>query len=109
MKGKCTFTKAMFLLVNFLLLADMAVLAISSVQMSGDVFPFSPFPATQQARELHFAGAAWGFVLTGLHIGLHTQGALSMLHRGVKDTFFGYTYCIPVLAGICRGHLLLCP
>ena len=67
---------------------------ISSVQMSGDVFAFSPFVAAQSARNLHICGTAWGFVWMALHLGFHTHGLFRRLYRKTKDTFFGYTYVL---------------
>ncbi len=92
LKGGYSFTRAALFFTDFLLLADMAVMMISSVQMSGDVFAFSPFVATQSARNLHVCGTAWGFVWMAFHLGFHTHGFFRRLYRKTKDTFFGYTY-----------------
>lgn len=94
LKGSYSFTRAALVFTDFLLLVDMAAMMISSVQMSGDVFAFSPFVATQSARNLHTCGTAWGFVWMAFHLGFHTNGLFRRLYRKTKDTFFGYTYVL---------------
>lgn len=94
LKGGYSFQRAALVFTDFLLLADMAAMMISSVQMSGDVFAFSPFVATQSARNLHTCGTAWGFVWMAFHLGFHTHGLFRRLYRKIKDTFFGYTYVL---------------
>ena len=72
-KGRLTFTRGCFMAIDFLLLAAMILMAVSSVLMSGDIFEFSPFFATRAARSMHTCSTAWGFVITVLHMGLHTR------------------------------------
>lgn len=80
-KGRLTFTKGCFMAIDLLLLAAMILMAVSSVLMSGDIFTFSPFFATRTARSMHTCSTAWGFVITVLHMGLHTRG----LFRKIGD------------------------
>lgn len=91
-KGKYTARRIVFAVVDVLILVDFVILAISSVQMSGDVFVFSPFITTQSARNLHVIGKSWGFVISAIHLGLHTAPLLKKLHRKIKETFFAYAY-----------------
>lgn len=102
-KGKYSLTRVVFLILDGLLLADMAGMAISSILMSGDIFAFSPFVTTQSTRTLHVTSTAWGFVLMVLHIGLHTHTFLGKLHQRVKDTIFGYVYILIYLLVLITG------
>ena len=78
-KGKYTPMRVLFIVVNFAFLADMILMAASSILMSELVFASSPFHSTQFARSLHVMSTAWGFVLMSLHLGLHTHAPLSKL------------------------------
>ena len=80
-KGSYTPMRVLFVVVNFAFLADMILMAASSVLMSELVFASSPFHSTQFARSLHVMSSAWGFVLMSLHVGLHTHAPLSKLSR----------------------------
>ena len=85
-KGKYNWTRKSFAIIDFILLTDMILMAISSVMMSGNVFSFSPFISTQFARDLHVSSTAWGFIFTALHLGLHTNSAFKKLIRIIKET-----------------------
>ena len=91
-KGKYSPSRIFFNGIDLLLFAAMALMAVSSVMMSGDVFSFSPFYQTQAARAIHTSSTAWGFVLMLLHVGLHTHGPLTKLQKKMSSTIFGYTY-----------------
>jgi len=80
-RGRYTLARIGFLSVDLLLLAAMVLMALSSIQMSGHVFAFSPFFGTRTARSLHTVSTAWGFVLTALHMGLHTRALFAKLGR----------------------------
>ncbi len=118
-KGAYPPARIFFGATDLLLLAAMAMMAVSSVLMSGDVFAFSPFLPTQFSRSMHTCSAAWGFVLTVFHMGLHTHKSLARLHQKASATIFGYVYDLFFLlllaagilcfvkSGLWRGMLLL--
>lgn len=85
-KGKYNFTRKSFAVIDFILLGIMILMAISSIMMSGSIFAFSPFIATQFARDLHVSSTAWGFIFMGLHLGLHTNSFFKKLVRIIKET-----------------------
>ena len=94
-KGKYNFTRKSFAIIDFILLGIMILMAISSVMMSGSVFAFSPFIATQFARDLHVSSTAWGFIFMALHLGLHTNSTFKKIVRVIKETnkkYFLYLY-----------------
>lgn len=102
-KGKYTFVRGLFLVLDLLLFAAMIVMAVSSVMMSGDIFAFSPFTVTQTARNLHVLSTSWGFLLMVFHVGLHTNTAFTKLYRKVRETFFAYAYDLLFLLVLAIG------
>ena len=84
-KGKYNWTRKSFAVIDFILLVIMILMAISSVMMSGNVFAFSTFIATQFARDLHVSSTAWGFIFMGLHLALHTNSSFKKLVRSIKE------------------------
>lgn len=87
-KGRYGFAKKLFIIINLILFLDMIVMAISSIMMSGDIFAFSPFIATQFARNIHVVSTAWGFVIMTLHLGLHTNSILQKIYNKIKIIYF---------------------
>ena len=67
--------------VNALLAADVALIALSSLFMAGDIFESVPFYTTQGWRSLHVLSTSWGLVLMLLHLGLHTADWLGGLMK----------------------------
>lgn len=91
-KGKYPPIRVFFLVIDFLLLAAMIGMAVSSILLSGDIFRFSPFYGTRTARTLHTLSTAWGFLLMLLHLGLHTHTPLEKLRKKASATIFAYAY-----------------
>lgn len=102
-RGKYSLQRTLSVVMDFLLFAVMALMAASSVMMSGDVFPCSPFAATQPARNIHTLSASWGFLLTLFHMGLHTHAVFLKIHRKVKESFFAYAYQLLFLLALAVG------
>ena len=80
-KGRYNKVRLSYLILNLALIVCFVAVVIRSVQMSGDVFLFSPFYSTQYARSLHTLSTAWFFVLISLHIGLHLHGFILRKRR----------------------------
>ena len=71
-RGKYTAYRIFQVIVDMLTLLSMAVLVYSSVVLSRYVFAFLPIESgLALARRLHILGSYWGFLLMGLHLGLH--------------------------------------
>ena len=83
-KGRYPFVRKAFVVINLALLFDMVLMGISSVMISGMIFSFSPIRMTHAWRDVHVASTAWGFTLMTLHLGLHTNSALSKLEYKLK-------------------------
>lgn len=93
-KGKYNFVRKIFIIINLLLFLDMIIMAISSIMMSGEVFSFSPFIATQFARDMHVVSTAWGFIFIIFHLGLHTYVFFKKIYFRIKKTYFKYIYIL---------------
>lgn len=79
-KGKYAPLRVIQTAVDALLLADMLALMVSGIIMSRYVFAFlPPFGRVSTARLLHLAASHWGFVLMGVHLGLHWGGMVGMV------------------------------
>lgn len=101
-RGTYTAARIVFLVLNFLLSVTIVLMAVSSVMMSGNIFAFSPVPATEWGRALHTASTAWGFILMSFHVGLHTHVPLSKYQK-VRETFFAYAYILLFLLVMAAG------
>ena len=71
-RGRYTPIRILQCMINVLTLAAMITLMYSGITMSRHVFAFLPIRGGMAfARRLHIVGAYWGYVLMGLHLGLH--------------------------------------
>lgn len=67
--------------VNILLIADMAVMVVTSVLISRNVFSFTGLQAGNFARWLHVAGAYAGLILVSVHVGCHWKALLMQMYH----------------------------
>jgi hypothetical protein len=70
MKGKHNVRRIIQIVINFLFLVTMAVMMISAVLISRDVFPFIPIYNDMILRQVHVLTAYWGFIFMAVHIGI---------------------------------------
>lgn len=99
-KGKYSGQRILQTVVDVLLLADMLALMFSGIRLSRYVFTFLPgLGSAATARRLHMLASYWGFVLMGLHLGLH-WGVVTALCRRRSG---GKAGPIPWCAGIAAG------
>ena len=74
--------------VNTLLLAAIALTALSGMSMSGHAVPFMyGLINVMTARTLHLAMSYWSFILMGVHIGLHIKAMTAKLPGKGKIVF----------------------
>ena len=66
------------LVLHLLLIANMAVLLVTSIVISQSVFASLPFPDSVYLREIHWFSAYWVMVIVGVHIGLHWARVMAM-------------------------------
>ncbi|MBQ3940022.1 MAG: SUMF1/EgtB/PvdO family nonheme iron enzyme [Oscillospiraceae bacterium] len=95
LKGRYSPCRTVLTAVNTLLLAAIAMTALSGMSMSGHAVPFlyGMIPV-MTARKLHLAMSYWSFLLMGVHIGLHLNAMTA--RPGSK----GRTVFAAILAGI---------
>ena len=102
-KGKYTFIKVLFIVVNFMLLLAILGIFISGVLISAHVFHFLNIPTTNFGRQLHLFSTAWGFVLMGIHLGLHLKMMLGKSFKKLKNSSFEYLVYLVIFLIILFG------
>lgn len=84
LRGKYTPQRVLLTAVDALLTLAMAAIIASSIMVSRYVFRFLDLGMRATGREMHMVSTMWGFVLTGLHLGLHWNIFLGMARRACK-------------------------
>lgn len=69
-KGKYYVRRILSIVVNLLFLVSMAVVMISSVPISYDLFPFISTDNDMMLLQIHVMTSYWGFIFMALHIGM---------------------------------------
>lgn len=83
-KGKYTAFRILTLCVDLLVFAAMLAQMYSGIVMSRYVFKFLPIAGGMMfARRIHILGAYWGFLLMGLHLGLHWNMVVGMVRKNI--------------------------
>lgn len=81
-RGKYTPVRVFQTVVNVLTLLSMLVQMYSGIVLSRYVFDFLPIESgLALARQLHILGSYWGFILIGLHLGLHWNIVIGTVKR----------------------------
>lgn len=81
-KGKYTALRMTILCIDLLVLLAMLAQMYSGIVISRYVFDFLPINGGLAfARKLHILGAYWGFILMGLHIGLHWNIVIGIMKK----------------------------
>lgn len=80
-KGKYTVRRAVGTIVNLLLMALMAMLMITGILFSREVFAFLPIDGGLKIRQFHTMAAHWGFLLISVHLGLHGGMIMAAFRR----------------------------
>lgn len=71
-KGKYSIIRIIYLVINILVLISMLVQMYSGIVMSQYILTSLNIPGhISTVRKLHILGAYWGFILIGLHLGIH--------------------------------------
>ena len=84
LRGKYTPQRVLLTAVDVLLMLAMVAIIASSIMVSRYVFRFLDLGMRALGREMHMISTMWGFVLTGLHLGLHWNIFLGMARRACK-------------------------
>ncbi len=102
-KGKYTFYRVFQIIINTLLFISMIGIIVSSIMISSNVFSFLNIKTTMFGRNLHMISTSWGFVLMGIHLGLHLNIILLKLTKKMKNSIFEYVYYLIIIILILFG------
>ncbi len=83
-KGKYSTQRILLTVTDVLLTLCMIAIISSAVMVSRSVFNFLGLRLRAMGRQIHMPATMWGFVLTGLHLGLHWNMILGQMRRGGK-------------------------
>ncbi|MDQ0230948.1 DUF4405 domain-containing protein [Metabacillus malikii] len=99
-KGKFHVRRVIQIVINLLFLVTMALMIISAVLISSDLFPFIPIDNDMTLRQIHVQTAYWGFIIMSIHIGLSWAMIMGSVRRmtGITGTSRIRTIMLRVLA-----------
>jgi hypothetical protein len=84
-KGKHNVRRILSIAVNLLFLVSMAVVMISSVPISRDIFPFIPIN-NDMILQIHVMTSYWGFIFMAVHIGMSWGTIINAVRKMVGIT-----------------------
>lgn len=102
-KGRYGFRRFLLTSFDFLLLAAMVCMMVSSLMLSSMVFPVVGICMTHGWRQLHVSASAWCFLLIAFHVDMHLHGMFQRLQRRLRQTAFEYVYYLLLLTVISVG------
>ncbi|QWU13128.1 DUF4405 domain-containing protein [Paenibacillus sophorae] len=100
LRGKHNFRRILQIGLNFLFLAAMAVMMVSGILISRDLFPLIPVKNDMIFRQMHVQTAYWGFIIMAVHIGFSWGMILNSVRRmtGITGTSRIRTMGLRILA-----------
>lgn len=99
-KGKHNVRRVLSIAVNLLFLISMAVVMISSVPISRDIFPFIPINNDMILLKIHVMTSYWGFIFMSVHIGMSWGTIINAVRNmtGITSTSRIRTIAMRVIA-----------
>jgi Domain of unknown function (DUF4405) len=99
-KGKYNVRRFLSIAVNLLFLVSMAVIIISSVPISSDIFPYIPVENDMILRQIHVQTSYWGFIFMSVHIGMSWGTIINAVRNmtGITSTSRIRTIAMRVIA-----------
>lgn len=99
-KGRYNVRRFLSITVNLLFLVSMAVVIISSVPISRDIFPYFPISNDMILLQIHVLTSYWGFILMAIHIGMAWGTIFNAVKRmtGINSTSRIRTIVLRVVA-----------
>ncbi|SNT57638.1 protein of unknown function [Bacillus sp. OK838] len=87
-KGKHNVQRILSIMVNLLFLVSMAVVMISSVPISRDIFAFIPINNDMVLLQIHVMTSYWGFIFMAVHIGMSWGKIMNVVRKmtGITST-----------------------
>jgi hypothetical protein len=100
LKGKQNLRRILQITINLFFLVTMAMMMISAVLISSDLFPYNPIKNDMTLRQLHVQTAYWGFIIMSVHIGFSWGMIVNSVRRmmGITGTSRIRTIGLRVLA-----------
>ena len=83
-KGKYPAQRILLTVTDVLLMLCMCSIIVSAVFVSRHAFSFLGLHLRSLGRQIHMPATMWGFLLMGLHLGLHWSMMLGMMKRAAK-------------------------
>jgi hypothetical protein len=78
-RGRYNVRRVCTVLLHLALIANMAVLLVTSIVISRSVLAFLPLPNSIFLREIHWFSAYWVMIVVGMHLGLHWTRVMMLL------------------------------
>ena len=78
-RGRYNGRRVLTVLLHLVLVANMAVLLVTSIVISRSVLAFLPLPNSTFLREIHWFSAYWVMIVVGMHLGLHWTRVMMLL------------------------------
>lgn len=99
-KGKNNVRRILSITVNLLFLVSMAVVMISSVPISRDIFAFIPINNDMILLQIHVMTSYWGFIFMAVHIGMSWGTIINAVRKmtGITSTSRIRTITLRVIA-----------
>ncbi|MGE7759678.1 DUF4405 domain-containing protein [Peribacillus sp. NPDC097895] len=87
-KGKHNVQRILSITVNLLFLVSMAVVMISSVPISRDIFAFISINNDMTLLQIHVMASYWGFIFMAVHIGMSWGTIINAVRKmtGITST-----------------------
>jgi hypothetical protein len=99
-KAKHNVRRILSIVVNLLFLVSMAVVMISSVSISRDIFPFIPINNDTILLQIHVMTSYWGFIFMAVHIGMSWGTIFNAVRKmtGITSSSRIHTIVLRVIA-----------
>jgi hypothetical protein len=99
-KGKHNVQRKLSIAVNLLFLLSMAVVMISSVPISRDIFSFIPINNDIIILQIHVMTSYWGFIFMAVHIGMSWGIIINAVRNmtGITSTSHIRTIALRIIA-----------
>ena len=87
-KGKYNVQRILSIVINLLFLVSMAVVLLSSIPISRDIFAFFPKNNNMILLQIHVMTSYWGFILMAVHIGMSWGTIINAVRKmtGITST-----------------------
>lgn len=99
-RGRYDARRWTMVVVNLAFLAVMALMLVTSLMISRDVFAFLGLEAGFRLREIHLFAAYWSIAILGAHLGLNWQKVMNMARAilGLRGRSATRTWVLRILA-----------